>query len=119
MNEFIKMMWQIISIIELLIILFLILKIKKERKDNLKMQNDLNGYKKSDINMNDLMQNMHLSKSLYKELSRKCHPDRFTDSQMQSIANELFQMVQQSKSNYKELIALKEMAINELKIKLS
>ena len=46
---------------------------------------------------------------LYKELSRKCHPDRFApDAKKMAIADELFQRVTKNRNNIKELQALKE-----------
>ena len=40
--------------------------------------------------MNNLMDSMHKSRNLYKELSKKCHPDRFINNPKQKIAEEIF-----------------------------
>jgi hypothetical protein len=119
MKTIILYKWQIIALTEFLVIAFLIV-IQIRRKKQLQPEEiEILQSKKSDINMDDLMQNMHLSNALYKELSRKCHPDRFAGTILEPLAQELFQLVQQSKSNYNELVLLKEKAIIELKIKAS
>ena len=41
--------------------------------------------------MNNLMDSIHNSRNLYKELSKKCHPDRFINDPKQKIAEEIFQ----------------------------
>jgi len=119
MKTIILYKWQIIALIEFLLITFLIIKLKRRTNQLQPDEIEILQSKKSDINMEDLMQNMHLSSALYKELSRKCHPDRFAGNILEPLAQELFQSVQQSKSNYHELVLLKKKAIAELKIKAS
>lgn len=119
MKTIILYKWQIIAIAEFLLIAFLIIKLKRRTNQLQPDEIEILQSKKYDINMEDLMQNMHLSSALYKELSRKCHPDRFAGNILEPLAQELFQSVQQSKSNYHELVLLKERAIAELKIKAS
>ena len=58
--------WQIIALIEFLLIAFLIFKLKRRTKQLQPDEIEILQSKKSDINMEDLMQNMHLSSALYK-----------------------------------------------------
>ena len=44
--------------------------------------------KKNNIDMDNLMNSIHNSRTLYKELSKKCHPDRFINDPKQKIAEE-------------------------------
>ncbi len=111
--------WFWLSIIELVIILFLVFKLSSKKKnlafsdlnkDNLKKS------KETDINMGNLMNSINNSSELYRELSRKCHPDRFVNSPNQKLAEEIFQEIARDKRNHEKLIALKERAIVELNI---
>lgn len=111
--------WFWLSIIELVIILFLVFKLSSKKKnltfselnkDNLKKS------KETDIDMGNLMNSINNSSELYKDLSRKCHPDRFVNSPDQKLAEEIFQEIARHKRNHEKLIALKERAIAELNI---
>jgi hypothetical protein len=112
--------WIWIALAELLIIAWLIWKIKRGKRQNL----DLTKISKSDlrkdtenIEMKDVVDSMHKSRELYKELSKLCHPDKFINTSLQSIAEEIFQEISRNKRNYKQLVALKLRAINELNLK--
>jgi hypothetical protein len=50
----------------------------------------LKNSKNNKIDMNNLMDSMHKSRNLYKELSKKCHPVRFINNPKQKIAEEIF-----------------------------
>lgn len=55
--------------------------------------------------------------TLYKELCKQCHPDKFEkDAERQEIAKELFDEIQNSRNNYNSLIKLKSI-IEEKNIK--
>lgn len=113
--------WIIITFIELFLILILFIRLKKVRKEN-SMQNDgfdeLRRAKSQDIDMTNLMNSINSSRDLYKELSRKCHPDRFHDEALKSKADNLFQEISDNKRNYNKLLELKETAVKELNINL-
>ena len=109
--------WFWVSLVELLLIIYLFFKLKRKRsvldfsdltKANLKTDS---------VNMTDLMDNINKSKDLYKVLSRKCHPDKFIDSNYHSIADDIFQEITINKRNFKKLDELKERAIKELNVK--
>lgn len=113
--------WFWIALAELIIIAFLIFTIKKKKKD-LKFadlsKDKIRNAKKSDIDMDNLMNSINSSKDLYKELSRTCHPDRFINSDKQKIAEEIFQEISKHKRDFKNLTELKQRAITELNINL-
>ena len=112
--------WLWIALIEFTMLTWLLIKLYGKRKSKL----DLADLKKSDlkspnnVNMNDLVNSIHHSKDLYKELSRKCHPDRFVNTPQQKIAEEIFQNISENKRNYNQLLMLKEEAKNKLNINL-
>lgn len=114
METILNVKWQILSISEFVIILFLFWK-RKIKKEETQESIELKKYKKSKMDMSYLMKDLHLSKSLYKELSRKYHPDKFIGSPSMERAQEIFQTIQQNKTNYKKLNEIKESAELELK----
>ncbi len=73
---------------------------------------------KNEINMHALMDNITKSSKLYKQLSRKCHPDRFVNNPRQQIAEEIFKEITRRKRNYEKLTHLKNRAIRELNINI-
>ena len=110
--------WPWIAVAEFFIILFLLLKIFKKKKIAVdpEISEILNVAKNSDMDMNSLMDNINKSKGLYKQLSTKCHPDRFTDTEITNKANEIFQEITKNKRDYKRLLELKTIAETELNI---
>lgn len=69
------------------------------------------------IDFNNVMNNAFLSKQLYDELKSRCHPDKFaTDEALSVKATEIMALIVKNKHNYKELLDLKERAVNELGI---
>lgn len=111
--------WFWVALIELFIIVFLFFKLKKKGND-LKFgdlsKDKMRNAKKSDVDMDNLMNSINGSKDLYKELSRTCHPDRFINSDKQKLAEEIFQDISKHKRDFKKLTELKERAITELNI---
>jgi len=111
--------WFIIAIVEFIIILLLLLRLAKVRKEKLLFEqgfDPLMKAKSKDIDMDNLINSISSSKALYTELSRKCHPDRFLDTQQKKIADELFQEISENKRNHAKLLELKERAIKYLNI---
>lgn len=111
--------WFWISVAELVIITILIYKLKSKSKkynfSDLETEN-IRKSKKSDIDMDNLMNSIHNSRPLYKELCKKCHPDKFINDSKQEIAEEIFQEITKNERNFQKLELLKVRAINELKI---
>ena len=107
MNTIIQNKWLILASIEFILIILLLIKLRKRRGvDNL--EKEILKSKGSSINMADVMNDINLAPSLYKKLSRVCHPDRFAGSEFETIANEIFQEVQQAEKNYAALCVLKK-----------
>lgn len=113
--------WFWIALVEFIVMAFLIIKIKKTKKEkpsaNLS-KNKIRDAKNADVDMNNLLNSINNSRQLYKELSRACHPDRFINSDKQDIAQEIFQEISKNKRDFKILSKLKEQAINDLNIKI-
>lgn len=112
-------LWFWIALIELFFIIFLFYKLMS-KKEVLELTDlEINSIKKSKsnkIDMNSLMDNIHNSRNLYKELSRTCHPERFVNDERQVIAEEIFKQISENERNFEKLSILKLRAENELKI---
>lgn len=93
------------AIICTIIIIRFRLKSKKTRHRQV-----LKEMKNQDINLNEVMLDINNSKELYKVLSRKCHPDKFINSEYHEEIEELFKEISNNKRNYSKLLELKEIA---------
>jgi uncharacterized protein YozE (UPF0346 family) len=118
-NEPLLSIWLWIALIEFMIIVFLIVKLKK-KQHVLKFENlskeKMKSAKESEIDMTNLMNSINKSKELYKELSRYCHPDRYINTDKQKTAEEIFQEISKHKRDFKKLSELKEKATDVLNI---
>ena len=103
-------------IIIMILILILYLRLKKYSKPDKTSINNLKKYRKTDINMTELMDDINKSKDLYKELSQVCHPDRFINTEKHKLANSIFQEITKNRRNYKNLCLIKDRMIKELNI---
>lgn len=113
--------WFWISLLQFCLLLYLINKrYKKNRNtsDRTLNREQKKKFKRSSVNMDDLMQSINRSKELYKKLSRSCHPDRFIGKPEQKNAEFIFQEISRYKRDYKQLICLREKAEQELNIKI-
>lgn len=110
--------WFWVSIVELSIIVFLIIKYKRKGKINYDntIENTLLNSKTANVDMDNVMDSINKSRDLYKQLSTKCHPDRFIDNDLNYKANEIFQEITKNQRNYKKLLELKETAQTQLNI---
>lgn len=107
----------IVGILEFLIILYLIFKKNKKVLELSDTEKEEIGVSKEiKIDMEDLLNNIHKSKALYKELIVKCHPDKFINDPRQKIADEISQEITKNEKNFKNLNSLKDRAIKELNI---
>jgi hypothetical protein len=107
--------WFWISFVELIIIILLIIS-RRNRSSDLN-EDKIKSMKNAKVDMAGLMNSINSSKELYKELSKKCHPDRFVNTDKQEIADLLFQEITQSKRDFGALEKLKIRAEKELGIK--
>jgi hypothetical protein len=113
--------WFWVALLEFVIIILFIYKTRKKNKilDFSDVSKDkVKSAKTADVDMANLMNSISGAKPLYKSLSRLCHPDRFINTDKQTIAENIFQEISNNKRNYKMLVELKERAIKELEIKI-
>jgi hypothetical protein len=106
-----------------LIIIVLSVLIKRKRshlsEEELAQHQKLKDAKRVTIDMNGLVDSINNSKALYKQLSTKCHPDRYTAPDMKIKANAIIQEITQNKNNYAVLLQLKSKAEQELNIQFN
>ena len=115
-----NLFWIIISILGLSTILFLFFRRRNKISSFLNDEiSDIKKYRNSNVEMDNLMKNIYESGDLYKELSRKYHPDRFINSPNQHLAQEIFQEITKNKRNVKMLLILKKRAIEQLEKSLT
>jgi hypothetical protein len=107
--------WFWISFVELIIVILLIIS-RRNRSSDLN-EDKIKSMKNAKVDMAGLMNSINSSKELYKELSKKCHPDRFVNTDKQEIADLIFQEITQSKRDFGALEKLKIRAEKELGIK--
>ena len=109
--------WMWLAIAEFIIVLYILLKGKIERKETY-IQKFKNDSLKQEIDFKNIINSSFNSIELYNELKVKCHPDRFvTDAVSNAIAENIFQEITKNKTNVKRLIELKEEAKQKLNIK--
>jgi hypothetical protein len=111
--------WPIIAVSEFIIIFYLLYKRINTKKNETKLNPDtsnIESYKSVDINMDNIIRSINDSKKLYKDLSKRCHPDRYVNTDLYNVAEEIFQEISRNKRNYEKLKELQQKAINELSI---
>lgn len=109
--------WLLIAIVQLIIILILLINLNRKRKQlALSQISELANARINPVDMGALMNDITLSRELFKELSSSCHPDRFTDVDLKKKADALFQEITKNKRSYSSLISLKKRAKDELNL---
>lgn len=110
--------WMWVAIGEFAIILGLLLSKKFKRKPNAKQRFKEESLAQ-DVDFNNIIKSSFHSTELYNILKVKCHPDRFpTDTELNGIADKLFQEITKNKTNLKRLEELKIEAQQKLNINL-
>lgn len=110
-----KPIWFWVAIVEFLIILFIIfLKNKNGKMENGKFD-EINSYKNKEVDTQNVVDSIFKSKNLFKELSKKYHPDKFFNTDKHEIAQEIFQQITDNKNNYTKLKELETEALKKLK----
>lgn len=97
--------WLYVSLVLILIILYNSFAGKRSTR--------LDKFKKSNIDMMAVMDDINKSRDLYKELSRKYHPDRFTDKDDKDRAEGFMKEITKHKNNYAKLLELKNQLKNQ------
>jgi len=112
--------WFWLALFEFLTIIIIIIRHRwlrsKFNEKNLS-KDKIREFQKSEIDMDNLMYSINSSQSLFKELSKKCHPDKFTNDSQRKIADKLFQEITLNKRNYQRLCELKQKVTDELNLK--
>ena len=110
--------WMAISIIELAVIVILLLgraAKHNDKRSHIKQQVKSEG----DIDFGNIVNSAFGAETLYKDLIRKCHPDRFApDADKVAVANDITERLGKHKNDIKKLNELKVEAINKLNINL-
>lgn len=110
--------WMLISIVEFAVIIILLLgRVTKheDKRSHIKQQVKSEG----DIDFGNIVNSAFGAEALYKELIRKCHPDRFApDADKVAVANDITERLGKHKNDIKKLNELKVEAINKLNINL-
>ena len=110
--------WFWIALAEALALLLLI-NLKYKRKNETEFDEQLiTDSKKSDVDMGNVLKSIYQSKALYDKLKIICHPDRFTDKELNITADQIFQEITKNKRNYSKLFELKNLAEQKLNIKI-
>lgn len=110
-------MW--IAAAEFVVIGYLAFKLINKKRIKFDQQGGdiLNEARNSNVDMDNLINSINKSRQLYKQLSAKCHPDRFAiDEVKRTIADNLFQEITKHQRNYGKLLELQEEAKQKLNI---
>ncbi len=109
--------WMIIAIIELVVIIVLLFsKIKSDsNKQNVKKK----VMEEGEIDWDNTIKSSFGAEHLYKELVKKCHPDRFEpDKEKVAIANDITERLGKHKYDLEILDDIKEEAAKKLNINI-
>jgi len=110
--------WMWLAAAELGVITYLLIKNRFKSKD-IEMKHFKNESLKEEVDFNNIINSSFHSTHLYDTLKVKCHPDRFpADPEKNAIAEKLFQEITKNQNNMKQLLELKEEAIQKLNINL-
>lgn len=109
--------WMIVALAELVIIIGLLLSRNKSNDKRTELKRKI--LSEGDIDIGNTMNSMFNAEPLYKELIRKCHPDRFApDEEKVAIASELSMLITKNKHDIKILEALRQEAVDKLNINI-
>lgn len=109
--------WMIVALAELVIIIGLLLSRNKNNDKRAELKRKI--LAEGDLDIGNTMNSMFNAEPLYKELIRKCHPDRFApDEEKMAIASEMSMRITKNKHDRKSLEALRQEAANKLNINI-
>jgi len=123
-------LWKYISIVQFGIIAYLAYKLYRNKPKiefknkpktefkNIKRETVKEAASK-ELDMENVVNSINKAKPLFKLLSKKCHPDKFAKSEKHEIALIVYQKITDNKRNYSKLLELKEIAEEELDIKIA
>jgi len=111
--------WKYVAIAQFVIIAFLAHKLyRKSQKTHFANVNKetVKEAANKEFDMENVVNSINKAKPLFKELSKKCHPDKFANSDKYESALEIYQKITRNKRNYSKLLELKELAQEQLNI---
>ena len=109
--------WMVVAIAEFVLIICVLF----ARRNKASKKRDIKRLvrKEGDINFANVIASSVGAEALYKELIRKCHPDRFApDANKVAIANDITERLGKYKHDLNKLKELKQEAINKLNINI-
>ena len=110
--------WMIIAIVEFAIVIFLLFSKVKRNDDKRRAKKQVMAEGEIDFG-NVIASSFGAADSLYRQLVRKCHPDKFVgDEEKQTIAKDLAARIGENKHDLKKLNELKKEAIDKLNINI-
>lgn len=109
--------WMIVALAELVIIIGLLLSHNKNSDKRAELKRKI--LAEGDMDIGNTMNSMFNAEPLYRELIRKCHPDRFApDEEKMAAASELSMRITKNKHDIKILEALRQEAVDKLNINI-
>ncbi len=115
-------LWKYVSIVQFGVIAYLAYKVYR-KKPEIKFKNvnreTVKEAASKELDMENVINSINKAKPLFKELSKKCHPDKFANSDKHESALKIYQKITTNKRNYSKLLDLKVLAEEELDIKIS
>ena len=114
--------WKYVSLVQFGVIAYLAYKLyrnKPQTQFNDISRETVKEAASKELDMENVVNSINKAKPLYKELSKKYHPDKFANSDKHESALEIYQKITKNKRNYSKLLELKELAEEELDIKIA
>lgn len=115
-------LWKYVSIVQIGVIAYLAYKLYSDKPkthfNNVKRETVKEAASK-EFDMENVVNSINKAKPLFKELSKKCHPDKFANSEKHETALMIYQNITDNKRNYGKLLELRELAEEELDIKFA
>lgn len=121
-----KSFWQLLTFASIIFNIYLLIKVRlfKKKRETIisgaQFENTIiKEGKDVKVSMDNVINSIYRSKSLYDSLIRKVHPNRFAPNEDQmKIADEIAAEITQYKNNYDKLLEIQAIAIEKLGIKI-
>lgn len=119
-----KYFWHILAFTSIILNIYLVIKARLLKKKTQKIDSGqqfeatiIKEGKDAKVSMDNVLNSIYKSKSLYDSLIRKVHPNRFApDEALMKIADEIAAEITQHKNNYDKLLELQALAVEKLGI---
>ena len=102
-------------IIEIIVIIIgLILFREKNKNERVKLKKKI--LSENEVDFSNVINSSFQSKTLYDNLKKQCHPDKYKDEALNAEATEIFQLLVKYRYDYNKLLELRERAVKNLMI---